>query len=32
MQRVLDNESPGEAEEPEQVLDTTEAHMPTKAA
>src|SRR5213076_2501451 len=28
MQRLLDNESPAEAEEPEAVLDATEAHLP----
>jgi len=29
MQRVLDNESADDAEEPEKVLDTAEAHMPS---
>ena len=28
MKRVLDRESPIEADEPEEVLDQTEAHMP----
>jgi aerobic C4-dicarboxylate transport protein len=31
MRRVLDNETDVEAEEPEQVLDATEAHMPRSA-
>ena len=32
MRRVLDNETDEEAEEPERVLDTKEAHMPVGAA
>ena len=32
MQRVLNNETDVEAEEPEEVLDRTEAHMPAAAA
>jgi aerobic C4-dicarboxylate transport protein len=29
MRRVLDNESPEDAEDPEKILDTVEAHMPS---
>jgi len=32
MTRVLNRETPAEAEEPEAVLDTREVHMPQKAA
>src|SRR5690349_19932123 len=32
MQRVLDNESPEDAEEPEKILDVVEEHMAVKAA
>jgi len=32
MNQVLNKETPAEADEPEAVLDTTEAHMPTKTA
>ena len=32
MNQVLNKETPAEAEEPEAVLDSTEAHMPAKSA
>ena len=32
MRKVLDNETDEEAEEPEEVLDAVEQHMPAKAA
>ena len=31
MRRVLDNETPDDAEEPEKVLDTVETHLPAGA-
>jgi aerobic C4-dicarboxylate transport protein len=32
MKKVLNNETDEDAEEPEKIIDATEAHMPIKAA